>query len=222
MQRRKKGAATLQNFFPVSQYLAAVLIALSYPRLKETTWLLPGTEGHRIWLMLWVAVLLGLSVLLDRMHLKAYYRDLWEIENKVPNGNLNRSTLLALGVPLMFVVDGAAIAHLYLSYFKSGANVLSDQLMIQHTAAMAVGVVLWIYGRFLPKIPHKSIWGIRTQKTMADQLEWGKAHLKAVPWTCGAGAVALAAGSLLPAQFGLAVAAVCCVAAFSGMFASAR
>lgn len=222
MQRRKKGASTLQTFFPVSQYLAAVLIALSYPRLQKTTWLLPGVEGHRVWLMLWVAVLLGLSVLFDRMHLKAYYRDLWEIKNKVPHGNLNRSTLLALGVPLMLVADGVAIAHLYLSYFKSGAASLSGQLLIQHTAAMAIGMVLWIYGRFLPKIPHRSIWGLRTPKTMADQIAWGKAHLKAVPWACGAGALSLIAGSMLTAGSGLAVAIVCCIIAFIGMFAAAR
>ena len=222
MQKPKKTSRTLQQFFPVSQYMAAVLIALSYPRLNERTWLLPETEGTRLWLMLWVVLLLGLSMLLDRAHLKAYYRDLLEIKNKVPHGNLNRSTLLALCVPLMLVVDGIAIAHLYLSYFKSGANTLSEPLLIQHTAAMAVGVVLWIYGRFLPQIPHRSIWGIRTQKTMADQLVWGKAHIKAVPWVCGAGAVALAAGSILPVQISLAIAVVCCVVAFVGMFISAK
>ena len=222
MQKRKKGDSTLRTFFPISQYMAAVLIALCYPRLTETVWLLPNITGHRAWLLLWVVVLLGLSVLMDRAHLKAYYRDLWEIENKVKNGNLPRSTLLAIGVPLMLIVDFVAIAHLYLSYFKSGAGSLEGQLLIQHTAAMAIGMVLWIYGRFLPKIPHRSIWGLRTKTTMADQLAWGKAHLKAVPWACISGAIAFAAAAFLPVLPGFTVSVICCIAAFIGMFASAK
>ena len=222
MPKRKKGSETLQRFFPIAQYLAAVLIALCYPRLKETTWLLPGVEGPRIWLMLWVIVLLGLSYLMDRAYLRAYYRDLVEIQNKVPNGNLNRSTLLALGVPMMFVVDAVAIAHLYLSYFRSGAAPVNDVALNQHTVAMAIGMVLWIYGRLLPKIPHKSIWGIRTKATMADQLAWGKAHLKAVPWVCGAGAAALIAASVLSGTLSFILSAIFCVVAFIGMFAAAK
>lgn len=222
MQKTKKVRLTLNTFFPISQYVAAVLIALSYPRLQENTWLLPDVYGCRAWLMLWVAALLGVSVLMDRAHLKAYYRDLWEIENKVPHGNMNRSTLLAIGVPLMFILDAVAIVHLYFSYFKGGENPLSDVSLIQHTAAMAIGMVLWIYGRFLPKIPHKSIWGIRTKATMADKLAWGKAHLKAVPWACGCGLIALIAASLLPVQAGASVSIVCCIIAFSGMFFAAK
>lgn len=222
MLKRKKGAATLQTFFPVSQYMAAVLIALCYPHLKETVWLLPGVEGQRLWFMLWVAVLLGLSVLMDRAYLKAYYRDLWEMENKVKNSNLNRSTLLALGVPLMLIVDIVAIAHLYLAYFKSGANPLPEQLLIQHTASMAIGMVLWIYGRFLPKIPHKSIWGLRTRSTMADQLVWGKAHLKAVPWACGTGLIALTSASIFSISLSFILSVVCCITAFIAMFAAAK
>ncbi len=222
MPKRKKGSETLQHFFPVAQYLAAVLIALCYPRLNETTWLLPGVEWPRIWLMLWVIALLGLSYLMDRAYLKAYYRDLVEIQNKVPNGNLNRSTLLALGVPLMFVVDAVAIAHLYLSYFRSNTAPVSDIALNQHTVAMAVGMVLWIYGRLLPKIPYKSIWGIRTKATMADQLVWGKAHLKAVPWLCGSGAAALMAASVFSGTLSFILSALFCVVAFIGMFAAAK
>ena len=120
MQKAKKGKLTLNTFFPISQYAAAVLIALSYPRLQENTWLLPEIYGCRAWLMLWVAVLLGISILLDRAYLKAYYRDLWEIEHKVKNGNMNRSTLLALSVPLMLILDAVAIVHLY---FSDGSDV---------------------------------------------------------------------------------------------------
>ena len=57
MQKAKKATLTLNTLFPVAQYAAAVLIALSYPRLQENTWLLPDTYGSRAWLMLWVAAL---------------------------------------------------------------------------------------------------------------------------------------------------------------------
>ena len=222
MQKAKKGKLTLNTFFPISQYAAAVLIALSYPRLQENTWLLPQIYGCRAWLMLWVAVLLGVSILLDRAHLKAYYRDLWEIEHNVKNGNMNRSTLLALSVPLMLILDAVAVVHLYFSYFKGGENPLSDVLLIQHTAAMAIGMVLWIYGRLLPKIPYQSIWGIRTKSTMADKLAWGKAHLKAAPWTCGCGLVTLIAASLFSVQAGLIISIALCLIAFAGMFSAAK
>ena len=222
MQKTKKGKLTLNTFFPISQYLAAAVIALCYPQLSKQTWLLPIAVGSRAWMMLWLPVLLGLSALMDRAYLKAYYRDLWEIENKVKNGNMNRSTLLALGVPMMLIVDAVAIAHFYLSYFKGGAGTLSGTPLTMHTAAMAIGAVLWIYGRLLPKIPHQSLWGIRTQTTMADQLAWGKAPLTAMPWACAGGAAALAAGTFLPPQAAFVVAAVCGAAAFVGMFRSAK
>jgi len=222
MQKTKKGKLTLNTFFPISQYLAAAVIALCYPQLSKQTWLLPIAVGSRAWMMLWLAVLLGISVLMDRAYLKAYYRDLWEMENKVKNGNMNRSTLLALGVPLMLILDAVAIAHFYLSYFKGGASAIAGTPVTLHTAAMAVGTVLWIYGRFLPKIPYRSIWGIRTKTTMADQLAWGRAHLKAMPWLCTGGAAALAAGTFLPPQAAFVTAAACCAAAFAGMFLAAK
>lgn len=222
MQKAKKGKLTLNTFFPISQYLAAAVIALCYPQLNHRTWLLPSVSGSRAWMMLWLPVLLGISMLMDRAYLKAYSRDLWEIENKIKNGNLNRSTLLALGVPMMLILDAVAIAHFYVSYFKGGVSPLSGTPMTMHTAAMAIGVVLWIYGRFLPKIPHRSIWGLRTQTTMADRLAWGKAHLKAVPWACTGGAAALIAGVFLPPQAAFAAAVLCCAAAFVGMFLAAK
>lgn len=212
----RKGRWTLQTFFPVTQYMAAVLIALSYPRLSETTWLLPGVTGSRAWLMLWVPALLGVAVLMDRAHLRAYQRDLWELEHKTPHGNMNRSTLLAIGVPCLFVLDAVAVAHLYLSYFRGGPGTADASAQAQQTAALAVGIVLWIYGRFLPKLPFESVWGIRTRRTLADTRAWGSAHLKATPWFCACGAAALAAGVFLPPLPGLCAAVVCCAVALAG------
>ena len=43
---------------------------------------------------------------------------------------------------LKLILDAVAIAHFYVSYFKGGENPLSDVSLIQHTAAMAIGMVL--------------------------------------------------------------------------------
>ena len=47
MKYRKKGKLTLNTFYPVAQYMAVVMVALSYPRLSPVTWLLPGVTGPR-------------------------------------------------------------------------------------------------------------------------------------------------------------------------------
>ena len=213
MKYRKKGKLTLNTFYPIAQYMAVVMIALSYPRLSPVTWLLPGVTGPRAAIMLWAAALLGVDVLMDRAYLRAYRKDLWELENKVAHGGMNRSTLLAIGVPCLFILDIAAIAHLYLCYFRGGAGGSAGLSM--HTGAMAVGCVLLIYGRLLPRLPFGSIWGMRTKATLKDQLSWGKAHLKAAPWFCACGGAALVAGTFFSPAPALAVAAACCALALA-------
>lgn len=215
MKYRKKGKLTLNTFYPIAQYMAVVMVALSYPRLSPVTWLLPGITGPRAVMLLWVAALLGVDALMDRAYLRAYRKDLWELENKVPHGGMNRSTLLAIDVPCLFLLDIAAIAHLYLSYFRGGAGACEGMALSMHTGAMAVGCVLMIYGRLLPRLPFGSIWGLRTKATLKDQTAWGKAHLKAEPWFCACGGAALAAGMLLQPAPALAVAAGCCALALA-------
>ena len=194
---RKKGRITLEGLYPVAKYMGAAFVAISYPRLPKQLWILPGFSAHRAVLLLWVAALLLAAVLMDRAWLKAYHRDLIEIRSKVKNGNLNRSTLLAIGVPLLFIADAAAIAHLYVCLHHTGMPVLSGQMVNAATGLMAAGMVLWIYAQFLPRIPFGSIWGIRTAKTMADQQAWGLAHLAAVRWVCLAGAVLMILGAFI-------------------------
>lgn len=194
---RKKGRITLDGLFPVAKYMGAAFVAICLPRLPGQLWLLPGLTASRAWLLVWVAVLLGSAMLMDRAWIRAYHRDLIEIRNKVKNGNLNRSTLLALGVPLLFLADLAAIAHLYLCLYHSGMTTLTGQMVNLATGLMAAGMVLWIYGQLLPRIPFGSIWGIRTAKTMADQQTWGLVHLVAVRWVCLAGAVLMILGAFI-------------------------
>lgn len=194
---RKMGRITLEGLYPVAKYMGAAFMAISYPRLPRQLWILPGLTAHRAVLLLWVILLLGAAVLMDRAWLKAYHRDLIEIRQKVKNGNLNRSTLLALGVPCLFLADLAAIAHLYVCLYHSGMAVLTGPAVTAATGLMAAGMVLWVYGQLLPRIPFGSIWGIRTAKSMADQRAWGLVHLAAVRWVCLAGAVLMILGAFI-------------------------
>lgn len=194
-ERHKRGRITLERLFPVSQYMGALFLALSYPRLPNPLVIAPGLVTHRALILLWVPVLLLFAFLMDRAWLNAYRRDLAEIKAQAKNANLNRSTLLALGVPCLFLADFAAIAHLYVCLYQTGMAMRSGTAV--QTLIMAAGMVLWIYGRRLPHIPFASLWGIRTARTLQSQQAWATVHLAAVRWFCGAGAVFLIIGAFL-------------------------
>ncbi|MDO4484848.1 MAG: hypothetical protein Q4C54_10640 [Clostridia bacterium] len=191
---RKRGRITLEGMYPWAKYMGAAFIALSIPRMPGSIWLIPGITGSRLWLMAWVVLLLGAAILMDRAWLKAYTKDVYEIRHNIKNGNLNRSTLLAIGVPLMFIADIGAIVHMYFCLYRSGMAVQAGSTVTAATVLMAAGMVLWIYGQLLPRIPFGSIWGIRTKQSLSDTAAWGQVHLSCVKWFCLAGAVLMLAG----------------------------
>lgn len=218
MKPPRKLRLTLDALFPVAQYLGASYTLLSWPRLQAITWLTPRHTGARGWMLLWPLALLLLALWTDASYDKAEAKDLIEIRTGKPYGNMNRSTLLALCVPLLFVLDLLAVVHLHISCLRSG----TADLHPMQAGAIAAGLVLFIYGRRLPRIRFGSIWGIATPKTRADEAVWKAVHARASRPVTLIGALCLISGLLLPPVSGLAAAGALCCLAFAAMFLPAR
>lgn len=214
----KKVKLSLHTFYPITKYMAAVLTAVSYPLLSETTWLMPGVTGPRIFMMLWPAFLLGISLWMDKSYARAEKKDLEEIQNHVRYGNMNRSTLLALGVPCLFILDLLSIIHLYLSYLRGGASGVHGVTLRLHIAAMACGVVLFIYGSYLPRLQYGSIWGLKVHAAMRNPHTWKNVHARAASCAHLGGALILFLGAILPDVYAFGAAIIVLVICLARMF----
>lgn len=176
--RKRQPGLVLIRTFPVAKYLAVLLISLNLQRLPSNTWLFPGCTVPRAVFMLWVALLLLLGWLADRQAEREHQHDLDE-QAKHPSGQvLHLVSFLALAVPGLLILDAAAIAHLYLSWYHSTASVLAPVSPVP-TIIMAAGCVFIIYGRALPSLPFRSLWGIPVSTATASASAWTKYHQKA-------------------------------------------
>jgi len=214
MSRKKKLRLSLGHFYQTAKYAGALFAALAFPFLSETTWLMGDVCASRRVLLVWVAALLSLGLWLDKSRAQARAKDQAELAARVRYGGMNESTFLALTAPLMFILDALAIAHIYLSYFKTG-GVSPDT---GTTLLMAVGMVLFIYGRALPGVRFGSVWGVATTRARQNEAAWKRIHRAASqPVTLlGLGGVLL--GMFLGGTAAFAASAAVCAAAFAVMF----
>ena len=211
-RRRRRLTLPIHALYVACQYLGACAVCLGYPGVGDFARLWPGGPAvPRHAIMLWPLALLAADVLLDRAWLRAYGMDLAEGADR----GLHRRTLEALAAPVLFILDFVATLAV-LSCQRE--NAAFDPQVRLHTAAMAAGIVLWIYGRALPRIPYKSVWGIRTAAALQSVHAWGIIHLKAMPAACLCGALCLVAGTFLSPTSALCAAAALLVAAFLYMF----
>ncbi len=199
MQRssKRRPGRILIRTYPVAKYLAMLLIPLSLYRLSPVTWLLPGITGAREWLMLWPALLMVLGILADRRARRALEKDARERENKKTAQGSHILTFLALCVPGLLLLDAAAAAHLYLSWYRGGAGQPGQPMPVLSLAVMAMGCVFWIYGCISPGIPFGSVWGLRTRGTLSSPDAWMSFHRKSAAVFKLAGAALLAIGTVL-------------------------
>lgn len=208
---RKRLTLPLHEMYVVCQYIGAAAVCLGYPGTVDPVRLWPGgPQVARPMLMLWALALLFADVLLDRSWLRALKADLAEGDR-----GLHRRTLEALAAPVLFIMDVVAILAVLSSQRETDGFTAEIRL---HTAAMAAGIILWIYGRLMPRIPYNSIWGIRSKAALKGVAQWGAVHLSAMPGVCLCGGLSLVAGTFLSPAPALACAAACLVAAFGIMF----
>ena len=196
--RKRRPGRILVLAYPVAKYLAFLLIPLSLYRLPPQTWLLPDITGSRAWFMLWPALLMLLGLLADRRARRALELDAREKESKTASQGSHFFTFLALCDLGLLILDAAAIAHLYLSWYRSAAGLPDQPLRPLLLILMAMGCVFWIYGGAAPGIPFGSVWGLRTKKSQASPEAWAALHRKGASLLRAAGALFLAAGTLLP------------------------
>lgn len=219
MQRaHKPGRITLEGLYPVCKYMAAILIAVSYPRFSPQIRFLPGMQLPRAVMMIWVLLLLACANMMDMLDKRAKQKDQQELAEHVRNGGMNRSTLLALGVPALFILNCLAVVHLYYVYLQSGLLTQTAVSFSMGTVTMAVGIVLRIYGAEMHHIRFGSIWGIRTKATLGSQVQWQHTHEKAGLPVRLCGTFVMVAGTFLSDSFALGIAAAACLGAFVCMF----
>ncbi len=180
-KKRVPGTILLRTF-PVAKYLAVLLLSLSLWRLPENTWFFPEVFGDRRFMMLWVVLFLLLGYLADRKFRKGDSRD--------------QLTFLALAVPGLLLLDIAAVAHLYLSWYNAGSPPAGNSPVL-HLLLMASGCVFWIYGRVLPRLPFGNIWGLRTKQTLASEEAWRRLHQQAGKLLCPLSLLLLLIGTLM-------------------------
>ena len=218
MQRptQKRLSLPIHTLFVLCQYMGMASVCLGYPGAAPQARLWPGGPLlPRRALMLWAVFFMVVNLFLDRAWLKMLQADMAEKTHASSGYGLHRKTLEALASPVLFILDLIAI-YTILSCQQEGAAYLASTRL--HTIAMAVGTILWIYGRRMPFIPFGSIWGIRTQNTNQSIQAWGAVHLKAMPGVCLAGLIALTAGVFLPSIPSAACAVLCLFAAFAFMY----
>lgn len=213
-RRRRRLTLPIHTLYVACQYLGTCAVCLGYPGVGDCARLWPGGPAMpRPVIMLWPLALLTADLLLDRAWLRAYRLDL--AEGPGHGHGLHRRTLEALAAPVLFILDVVAILAVLASQRENAAY---DAQVRLHTAAMAAGIALWIYGRALPRIRYKSVWGLRTAAAMRSVRNWGAVHLKAMPGACLCGALCLVAGTFLSPIPALCTAAALLVAAFVFMF----
>ncbi|MBR2699669.1 MAG: hypothetical protein IKE76_13865 [Clostridia bacterium] len=213
-RRRRRLTLPIHALYVACQYLGACAVCLGYPGVGDCARLWPGGPAmSRPAIMLWPLALLTVDLLLDRAWLGAYGLDL--AEGAGHGRGLHRRTLEALAAPVLFILDVVAILAVLASQRDNAVN---DPMVHLHTAAMAAGIALWIYGRALPRIRYKSVWGLRTAAAMRSVRAWGAVHLKAMPGACLCGALCLVAGTFLSPVPALCTAAALLVVAFLYMF----
>ena len=177
-RRKRQPGLVLIRTFPVAKYLAVLLISLNLRRLPRHTWLFPGCTVPRAVFMLWVVLLLLLGWLADRQAARERQHDADEQAQHPSSQVLHLVSFLALAVPGLLLLDTAAIVHLYLSWYHSAASVLVPLSPVP-TIIMAAGCVFIIYGRALPSLPFRSLWGIPVSAATASASAWTAYHQKA-------------------------------------------
>ena len=195
--RKRRPGWILIRTYPVAKYLAFLLIPLSLYRLSPRTWLLPGVTAAREWMMLWPALLMVLGILADRRARRALEQDAGELKKKDTAQGSHYLTFLAVCDVGLLLLDAAAIAHLYFSWYRSAAGQAEQPMLPLPLAFMAMGCVFWIYGCAVPSIPFGSIWGLRTRGTLSSPEAWKAFHLKSAVLFRAAGILLLAAGTIL-------------------------
>lgn len=159
----------IRNFY-IMRYLGIGLALLCMPFLPANVPEFHPFFKSRYWLLADVLFLWSTGAIFEKSLFQAILRD--AREKKEGGDALNASSLLFFATPLLFLFDAAALAHLYAMWYFWPQHRLPGMSERLQCAALAVGLVLCIYGRFLPAFPPGSRFGLRTRAACASEEAW--------------------------------------------------
>lgn len=159
----------IRNFY-IMRYLGIGLVLLCMPFLPANVPEFHSFFSSKYWLLADILFLWSTGAIFEKSLFQAILRDAQE--KKEGGDALNASSLLFFATPLLFLFDVAALAHLYALWYFWPLRGLPGTGERLQCAALAVGLVLCIYGRFLPAFPPGSRWGIKNRASCVSGEAW--------------------------------------------------
>ncbi|MDD3429263.1 MAG: hypothetical protein PHG02_04565 [Oscillospiraceae bacterium] len=159
--------------FYIARYFAVVCIFLSFCLLSPVASAFPTFFASKYWLMADAILLFILGKFLQKKLMSAQNKD--AAETNWEYGGDNASTLLFFSTPLLWLLNFAALAHIYYLWNLQTPLIINLALRMQ-IGGIAAGIVLFLFGQAAPFIPFQSKFGFSTKNTTADITVWKKAH----------------------------------------------
>ena len=202
--------------FHLNQYWGMCLLLLCLPLLPPEDPQFHRFFRSRYWLAADALLLWAIGAWFERRLYAAIELDARERESG--GDGLNASALLFFATPILFLLNCAGIVHLFamqLACSDVPAIGLDSRL---RCAAVMIGLVCYVYGRFLPAVPFGSIWGIPSSAARRSARDWEEAHRSFARRMVIGGAVLLPLGLLLPGIPALTVSATAAAVLFLSCF----
>ncbi|MDD3369415.1 MAG: SdpI family protein [Lachnospiraceae bacterium] len=158
-------------------YLPILMVMLYLPFLPAEVTLFESISLHKFWLMLPVLACKVVSSFFDKQLAMAKLKDVQELEDGTPNGGLNFSSMMFFAKICLLLMFVLCVGLLTAAYYRVGR--IFPEVTMQNAcqvAGVAAGIVIAIYGRFMPLVPYGSIMGIPSTYTMKSEENWRKAH----------------------------------------------
>jgi hypothetical protein len=202
--------------FHLNQYWGMSLLLLCIPLLPPEVPRFHSFFRSRYWLTADALLLWAIGAWLERRLYAAIELDARERESG--SDALNVSSLLFFATPILFLLNCAATVHLFAMQFAS-ADALAIGLDARlRCAAVMIGLVCYVYGRFLPGIPFGSIWGIPSPAAKRSARDWEEAHCSYARRMVIGGALLLPLGLMLPGTPALTISAAAAAVLFLSCF----
>lgn len=174
--QKTKPKNKIRNFY-IMRYLGISLILLSIPFLPYEVPEFHSFFKSRYWLIADILLLWSVGAMFEKSLFQAIIQD--AEEKKAGGDALNASSLLFFATPTLFLFTCAALVHLYAMWYFWSGHTLPDMAARLQCAALAVGLVFCIYGRFLPAFSFNSRWGFKTKKSTSSPEAWKAFHKEA-------------------------------------------
>lgn len=203
--QKKRPENRIRNFY-IMRYLGIVLLLLCIPFLPASVPEFHSFFRSRCWLAVDAVFLWAVGSLFERSLFRAILQD--AEEQRSGGDALNASSFLFFATPLLFLFTALALVHLYAMWYAWPEHALPDPSARLQCAALAVGLFLCIYGRFLPVFSYESKWGLRSKTALRSPEQWKEVQKTSGKRMMVSGVIVTALCLFLPGGIALGVALV--------------